>query len=81
MTNNFGRRKSDQASVMVLKWSSSAFQIMGYAATGFGWAPWHIYFFLAGLIGWFAVGVVWKDRAIMLIHFVALGALLVGLAS
>jgi hypothetical protein len=35
--------------------------------------PWNIYFFLAGLVGWFTVGVMWKDRAIMLIHLVALG--------
>jgi hypothetical protein len=26
------------------------------------------------------VGVLWKDRAIMLIHFVALGAMLAGMA-
>jgi hypothetical protein len=43
--------------------------------------PWNIYFFLAGLIGWFIVGVMWKDRAIMLIHIVALGAMVAGLAS
>ncbi len=56
-------------------------QIFGYAATGFGFSPWNIYLFLIGLIGWFVVGVLWNDRAIMLIHLVALGALLAGLAS
>ncbi|MGI9305791.1 MAG: DUF6552 family protein [Gammaproteobacteria bacterium] len=40
-----------------------------------------MYLFLAGLIGWFAVGVLWKDKAIMLIHAVALAALLAGMAS
>ncbi|MGI9306823.1 MAG: DUF6552 family protein, partial [Gammaproteobacteria bacterium] len=73
------RRKSDSASVMGIKWASSVIQILGYAATGFGWTPWNIYLFLAGLIGWFAVGVLWKDKAIMLIHAVALAALLAGM--
>ncbi len=75
------RRKSDSASVMGIKWASSVIQILGYAATGFGWTPWNIYLFLAGLIGWFAVGVLWKDKAIMLIHAVALAALLAGMVS
>ncbi|MBD3664701.1 DUF6552 family protein [Sulfitobacter aestuariivivens] len=63
------------------KWIASIFQILGYAATAFGATPLNIYFFLVGLIGWLMVGVLWKDRAIMLIHVVALGAMLVGLAS
>ena len=40
-----------------------------------------LYLFLAGVLGWLIVGVLWNDRAIMLIHFVALGSMLVGMAS
>lgn len=75
------RRKSDRASVLGLKWASSIVQILGYAATGFGWTPWNAYLFLFGLIGWFIVGVIWNDRAIMLIHIVALVALIAGLLA
>lgn len=64
-----------------LKWGASIVQILGYTATGFGWVPWNILFFLVGVLGWFAVGLLWKDRAIMLIHLVALAALLAGLVS
>ncbi len=64
-----------------IKWVASIIQVMGYTATAFGWTPWNIYLFLAGLIGWFAVGVLWNDRAIILIHLVALGAMVVGLAN
>lgn len=64
-----------------IKWVASIIQIMGYTATAFGWTPWNIYLFVVGLIGWFAVGVLWNDRALILIHLVALGAMLVGLAS
>lgn len=64
-----------------IKWIASIIQILGYSATAFGMTPLNIYLFLAGLIGWFVVGAIWNDRAIMLIHIVALGAMFVGLAS
>ena len=65
----------------VIKWGASIAQIMGYAATSFNCTPANIYLFLVGLIGWFTVGVIWKDRAIMTIHVVALAAMIAGLAS
>ena len=65
----------------VIKWMASIIQIMGYTATGFGITPLNIYLFLGGLIGWFVVGVLWKDRAIMLLHVVALGAMIAGITS
>lgn len=64
-----------------VKWVASVVQIMGYAATAFGMTPLNIYLFLIGLVGWLAVGIFWNDRAIMLIHFIALGAMIVGLTS
>ena len=73
---------NDRARVtFIVKWVASIIQIAGYAATGFGWTPWNLYLFLAGVLGWLAVGVLWKDRAIILIHLVALGSMLAGLAS
>ncbi len=66
---------------MILKWAASIVQIMGYSATAFGLTPLNIYLFLIGLIGWFTVGVLWRDKAIMLIHVVALGAMVAGLIS
>ena len=56
-------------------------QILGYTATAFNWTPANIYLFLVGLIGWFVVGVIWKDRAIMAIHLVALAMMGGGLAN
>ena len=64
-----------------IKWAASIIQILGYGATAFGYTPLNIYLFLFGLLGWFTVGVMWNDRAIMLIHIIALGAMFVGLAS
>ena len=62
-----------------IKWIASIFQIVGYGATAFGWTPWNIYMFLVGLIGWFTVGMIWRDRAIILIHVIALCAMIAGL--
>ncbi|MEL6476053.1 MAG: DUF6552 family protein [Pseudomonadota bacterium] len=64
-----------------LKWIASIIQIFGYAFTAFGVTPWNLYLFIVGVIGWFFVGVLWRDHAIMLIHLVALGAMIAGLAS
>lgn len=67
--------------IFAVKWGASIIQIMGYTATGFGWTPWNLYLFLIGVLGWFAVGVLWKDKALMLVHLVALGAMLAGMSS
>lgn len=64
-----------------VKWGASIIQIMGYTATGFGLTPWNLYLFLVGVLGWFLVGVLWNDRAIMMIHVVALAAMVAGMSS
>jgi hypothetical protein len=73
------RRDLDHA--FILKWAASLVQIAGYIATAFDFAPWNIYLFLVGLTGWFIVGILWNDRAIMLIHVIALAGMIAGLAS
>jgi len=74
------RRQFDRT-VFAVKWGASIIQIMGYTATGFGWTPWNLYLFLVGVLGWFAVGAMWNDKALMLVHLVALGAMIAGMAS
>jgi len=69
-----------EGTAFVVKWAASVIQILGYAGTAFGWTPWNLYLFVVGVLGWLIVGVLWNDRAIMLIHFVALGAMLAGMA-
>ena len=67
--------------VFVVKWGASVVQIIGYTATAFGWTPWNLYLFLIGVAGWFAVGAFWNDKALMLVHLVALGAMIAGMTS
>jgi hypothetical protein len=67
--------------VHTVKWVASVIQVLGYAATAFGVTPWNLYLFVVGVVGWFAVGVLWNDRAIMLIHIIAFGAMVTGMAG
>ena len=64
-----------------IKWGASLMQIAGYASTAYGLTPLNIYLFLGGILGWFIVGYMWRDKAIMLIHIVALAAMIAGLIS
>ncbi|SDW71131.1 DUF6552 family protein [Litoreibacter albidus] len=75
------KRPNAEAATFALKWAASLIQIAGYATTAFGMTPLNVYLFVVGLVGWFAVGVLWNDRAIMLIHAVALAAMVAGLLS
>jgi hypothetical protein len=46
-----------------------------------GVTPWNLIAFVAGIALWFAVGVMWKDRAIMVVHVGAMVSLTGGWLS
>ena len=75
-----GRARSGELA-FVVKWAASVIQILGYSATAFRLTPWNAYLFLGGLLGWLVVGLLWRNRALILIHAVALCAMVVGLAN
>lgn len=64
--------------VDVVKWVATVIQLFGYGMTGMNLIPWNVYAFFVGIFLWFAVGVMWKDRAIMVVHVGAFISLLVG---
>ena len=64
--------------VDVVKWLATLIQLIGYGMTGLNYVPYNIYMFLIGIILWFAVGVMWKDKAIMVVHVGAFFSLLLG---
>ena len=53
-------------------------QLIGYGLTGLNYTPWIIYLFFIGIVLWFAVGVIGKDKAIIVVHVGAFISLLVG---
>lgn len=54
--------------VDIVKWTATVIQLIGYGLTGMNIVPWNIAAFVVGIALWFAVGVMWKDRAIMVVH-------------
>ncbi len=69
------------AAVDTVKWIATVIQLIGYGLTGLNYTPWNIYAFILGIFLWFAVGVMWKDRAIMVVHVGALISLVGGYLS
>lgn len=61
--------------VDVVKWVATIVQLCGYGLTGLNIVPRNIYAFFVGIVLWFAMGVMRKDKAIMVVH---VGALLLG---
>ena len=64
--------------VDIVKWVATVIQLIGYALTGLNYTPLNVYFFLVGIFLWFSVGVMWKDRAIMVVHVGAFLSLFIG---
>lgn len=69
------------ARVDVVKWIATVIQLIGYGLTGLNITPWNIYAFIVGIVLWFLVGFMWKDRAIMVVHIGAFIAILGGYLS
>lgn len=68
-------------SVDIVKWAATAIQLVGYGLTGLNIVPWNIFAFFIGIILWFMVGYIWRDKAIMLVHIGAFCAILTGYLS
>ncbi len=64
--------------VDIVKWVATVVQLIGYGLTGMNIVPWNVFAFVVGIALWFAVGVMWKDRAIMLVHVGAFISLTAG---
>ncbi len=67
--------------VDAVKWIATFVQLIGYGLTGLNMTPWNVYAFFGGIVLWFAVGVMWKDKAIMVVHVGAFISLLAGFLS
>ena len=67
--------------VDIIKWIATAIQLIGYGLTGLNIVPWNVFAFFIGILLWFLVGFLWKDRAIMVVHVGAFIAILAGYLS
>lgn len=64
--------------VDIIKWIATVVQLGGYALTGLNIVPINIYMFMVGIVLWLIVGIMWKDRAIVVVHVGAFIAIFAG---
>ena len=64
--------------VDAVKWVATVIQLIGYGMTGMNLVPYNVFFFFLGIFLWFAVGFMWKDKVIMVVHVGAFISLLIG---
>ena len=67
--------------VDIVKWIATAIQLIGYGLTGLNIVPWNVFAFFIGIVLWFLVGYMWKDKAIMVVHIGAFIAIFSGYLS
>jgi len=54
-----------------IKWISSVIILIGMCLTSINFIPYNLFFHFVGVIGWLVVGVMWHDRALMVVNSVA----------
>ena len=64
-----------------VKWVASIIIIISVILTSNNIYPLNLFFYAAGLSGWFIVALLWNDRALLVINAVSLALLANGLVS
>ena len=64
-----------------IKWAASIIIIISVILTSNNIYPLNLFFYSAGLSGWFIVALLWNDRALLVVNAVSLSLLLNGLIS
>ena len=54
-----------------IKWISSVIILTGMVLTSIPISPMNLYFHFRGVVGWFIVGMLWHDRALIMLNAVA----------
>ncbi len=62
-----------------IKWISTVILITGMAMTSLELYPLNLLFHLIGVLGWLIVGIMWHDRALMVVNSIAVFIYLMGL--
>ncbi len=62
-----------------IKWTSSIILLIGMMLTSMEVNPYNLYLHLTGVSGWFIVGMLWHDRALIVLNAVAIGVFLMGI--
>ena len=64
-----------------IKWCASFIILIGMALTSINLTPINLYFHFVGVLGWLIVGLIWHDRALMVVNSVAAMIFLMGILN
>ena len=64
-----------------IKWTSSFFLIIAMMMTSANIFPINLYVALVGMIGWLIVGILWHDRALIVLNAVSVGIYGIGIMN
>ena len=64
-----------------IKWVSSFIILLGMSLTSMEVYPYNLYVHLVGVSGWFVVGMLWHDRALIFLNAVAIAVFLMGILN
>ena len=62
-----------------IKWISAFVILLGMSLTSMEVYPYNLYLHLIGVSGWFVVGMLWHDRALIFLNAVAIAVFLMGI--
>jgi len=62
-----------------IKWVSAFVILLGMSLTSMEVYPYNLYVHLVGVSGWFVVGMLWHDRALIFLNAVAIAVVLMGI--
>ena len=64
-----------------IKWTASIILLVGMVLTALDLTPINLGFHLVGVTGWFVVGYMWHDRAMMVVNSVAIFVFVFGILT
>lgn len=64
-----------------IKWISSFIILIGMTLTSLEITPYNLYMHTIGLMGWFVVGMLWHDRALIFLNTAAIAVFVMGIVK
>ena len=64
-----------------IKWISSFIILIGMTLTSLEMTPYNLLFHTIGLGGWFVVGMLWHDRALIFLNTAAIAVFVMGIVK
>src|SRR6056300_2078004 len=64
-----------------IKWASSLLLIVAMVMTSTNIYPWNLYPAIVGMVGWLIVGLLWHDRALIVLNAISMAIYAMGIIN